>query len=423
MSLVFFEGPAGSGKTTKLLEELRDRLASGPLREHQKVLALSKMHGSRRRLVRRLAEFLPSHNFNCATIDSFAWRLLRRWRSLGRNRFELAGPSDFELLCSQAGKLLGDESVRRWVVNHYPYVIVDEMQDSRGGQLAIVQRLSDAATCITAADDFQDLSGGPRNEAMEWARGACTPVTLTQIQRTDVAGILEASKALRTGGEVQNGPGFRLEGVPAVGLGAWELANAIRRRPGTLAVLTPVRPEKSAFVRDIVARVELMPIGKQPPIGPYRCPWEAGPESEAAELVQALQLPTDDTLVKTSELDLPSDNKLSAALRSHLDHQRRVCGRKRFACNELHSAISQIAQRRRAYSSASLRGVVAMTIHQAKNREFDSVVVLWPYQASGSDERLRRLLYNAITRAKKRALVVIQNPDRLGKAPFVATKD
>jgi superfamily I DNA/RNA helicase len=64
-----------------------------------------------------------------------------------------------------------------------------------------------------------------------------------------------------------------------------------------------------------------------------------------------------------------------------------------------------------------------MTIHQAKNREFDSVVVLWPYQASGSDERLRRLLYNAVTRAKKRVLVVVQNPDRLGKAPFVATRD
>ena len=289
----------------------------------------------------------------------------------GHNRFELAGSSDFELYCSQAGELLGDESVPRWVANQYPYVIVDEMQDSRGGQLAIVQRLSDAATCITAADDFQDLSGGAGNEATEWARGACEPVTLTEIHRTDVAGILEASKALRTGGELQNGalPGFRLEGVSAVGLGAWQLANAIRRRPGTLAVLTPVRAENSAFVRDIVAPSWVEPIGKKPPIGPYRCPWEAGPESEAAELVQALQLPTDDTLVKASELDLPSDNKLSAALRSHLDHQRRVCGRERFACNELHNAISQIAQRRRAYSSASLRGVVAMTIHQAKNRE------------------------------------------------------
>ena len=42
MSLVFFEGPAGSGKTTKLLEELRDQLASSPLAEHQKVLALSE---------------------------------------------------------------------------------------------------------------------------------------------------------------------------------------------------------------------------------------------------------------------------------------------------------------------------------------------------------------------------------------------
>ena len=60
-----------------------------------------------------------------------------------------------------------------------------------------------------------------------------------------------------------------------------------------------------------------------------------------------------------------------------------------------------------------------MTIHQAKNREFDSVVVLWPYEVSGSAERLRRLLYNAVTRAKRQAVVIVQNPERLSKPPFV----
>jgi len=31
-----------------------------------------------------------------------------------------------------------------------------------------------------------------------------------------------------------------------------------------------------------------------------------------------------------------------------------------------------------------------MTIHQAKNREFGSVIVLWPYEVAGSGERRRR---------------------------------
>jgi superfamily I DNA/RNA helicase len=59
-----------------------------------------------------------------------------------------------------------------------------------------------------------------------------------------------------------------------------------------------------------------------------------------------------------------------------------------------------------------------MTIHQAKNREFESVIVLWPYEVVGSADRKRRLLYNAITRAKQQALVVVQNPARLMKPPF-----
>ena len=61
-----------------------------------------------------------------------------------------------------------------------------------------------------------------------------------------------------------------------------------------------------------------------------------------------------------------------------------------------------------------------MTIHQAKNREFECVIVLWPYEVYGTSERQRRLLYNAITRAKQRALVIVQNPARLKQPPFVA---
>jgi superfamily I DNA/RNA helicase len=63
-----------------------------------------------------------------------------------------------------------------------------------------------------------------------------------------------------------------------------------------------------------------------------------------------------------------------------------------------------------------------MKIHQAKNREFDNVIVLWPYQVTGtSAESLRRLLYNGITRAKLRALVIVQSlpkQTRLSSPPF-----
>lgn len=61
-----------------------------------------------------------------------------------------------------------------------------------------------------------------------------------------------------------------------------------------------------------------------------------------------------------------------------------------------------------------------MTIHQAKNREFHSVIVLWPYEVAGNIDRRRRLLYNAVTRAKHRVLIVVQSPSRLNQPPFVA---
>ena len=60
-----------------------------------------------------------------------------------------------------------------------------------------------------------------------------------------------------------------------------------------------------------------------------------------------------------------------------------------------------------------------MTVHQAKNREFDSVIILWPYEVAGTADRQRRLLYNAVTRAKRQVLVIVQNPARLCQPPFV----
>jgi superfamily I DNA/RNA helicase len=50
-----------------------------------------------------------------------------------------------------------------------------------------------------------------------------------------------------------------------------------------------------------------------------------------------------------------------------------------------------------------------MTIHQAKNREFDGVIVLWPFTVGGNIESQRRLLYNALTRAQKWAIVIVQD--------------
>ena len=43
---------------------------------------------------------------------------------------------------------------------------------------------------------------------------------------------------------------------------------------------------------------------------------------------------------------------------------------------------------------------------ELKNREFENVVIVWPYGVTGSAEKQRRLLYNAITRAKNNCIVL-----------------
>lgn len=146
MSLSLFEGPAGSGKTTHLLENLGQLLKNSPLREDERVLALTKMHGSRRRMHGRLSALPNLHGrFECSTVDSFAWRVIRRWRSLARAKgFEEPTGEDYNEICTVAGTLLSDPIVAGWVTNTFPIPMVDELQDSKGGQLLMIQALSNS---------------------------------------------------------------------------------------------------------------------------------------------------------------------------------------------------------------------------------------------------------------------------------------
>lgn len=425
MTLRFFEGPAGTGKTTRLFQELERVLDVRPLDVHQRVLALTKMHGSRRRLEGRLRSARGVRGrYRCSTVDSFAWSVVRRWRSLARRKStsEFA-EDDYEQVCSLAGALLSEETVARWFARSFPVVAVDEFQDSKGGQLAMIRALSERATCIAAADDFQDLDSVAPNPAVAWARDVGECESLSAVHRTSAPGLLAASRALRENRTLPaNSSEFTLLGALNRNTGASFVSKNLTWWSGCadIAVLSPARCARSAFVRDLIARVEEKPISK-PPFGPHRISWEESQEEECDRFLSGLGLPED----AEAELcldDLPAGGVGSASqgLRHWMDLQMRVAGRTAFKAGDIRREARRIHQRSRAHRRARDRGVRAMTIHQAKNREFHSVVVLWPYEVHGSAERKRRLLYNAITRAKHRVLVVVQDPTRLQQPPFVA---
>lgn len=78
MAVTAFEGPAGTGKTYSLMDHLSDRLREQPLALHERVLALTFMHGARRRLDSRLREIDGlAGRYQAVTVDSLAWRLVR----------------------------------------------------------------------------------------------------------------------------------------------------------------------------------------------------------------------------------------------------------------------------------------------------------------------------------------------------------
>src|SRR6202044_2255874 len=101
----------------------------------------------------------------------------------------------------------------------------------------------------------------------------------------------------------------------------------------------------------------------------------------------------------------------------------RIKGQAHFFSGELKTMVERVLQSRRAFLPTTCLGSIrAMTINQAKNREFEGVIVLWPFAVGGDLDSQRRRLYNALTRAKKWAIVVVQDapekPSRLSASPF-----
>jgi hypothetical protein len=415
------------------MEALEARLRDRQLKDGERILAITRMHGARHRLEERLARGAAHGLFDCITMDRMAWMLASRWRDrLAELGEKPTRELEFDETCRLAALLLRQADVQRWVAGRYPIVVVDEFQDCRDGRLAIVQALATTCDLLLAADEFQDLSGEVGTPAVEWLRTAGSPVDLAQIHRTDDQQLLVAADALRTGRKlaVGWGSGFSLVAAQNPNVGAAHIARAIHWSKGaSLVVLSPTGPARSAFVRAVLARLAEKPFeekakkakGKAPKtFGPYVLPWERSSEASDDALKHALNLPVH----LDQEVTVPgfsSDQHLPGRyeVEQWFAHCRRVRGQTSFTVAEVHEAISRSVQHHRAHARPSRR-IRAMTIWQAKNQEFDQVVVLWPFEVQGDGERLRRLLYNAVTRAKKKAVVVVQdfNGNRLTKPPF-----
>lgn len=430
MTIRYFEGSAGTGKTTSVIAAVDKVLDASPLREGEKVLALTFMHGARHRLTAKLAA-VPSlqGRFDCQTIDSFAWRLVRRWRSKAMQRWceeaVAADNLDFERNCQMASVLLEEGHVGRWVSKTYPLVVVDESQDCRGGRLRMLVNLAAHADILAAADAFQDLTSDSECPAVDWLAKQANKVPLLTCHRTKKQGLLAGATALRTNQPLVPGAGLMILAFPSPAMALHKIAAELFFY-GPVTILTPTGRSKSPFVEEICSKLEEGPVhlktlGKH--VGPFRIRWECSHEEEVQALLQALSLPQGEG-ARVALPDLVSRGGACGCREIHdwAQQQVRLRGLRDFPVEEVVRESHRVMQRRRAHRRPTFSAHQAMTIHQAKNQEFHRVVVLWPYNVKGDDEHQRRLLYNAITRARDHALVVVQNnpskDDRLKRPPF-----
>ena len=235
MTLFAVEGAAGCGKTFRLMEALGEALGATPLQEDQRVLALTFMHGARRRLNEKLRGVAGlKGRFECGTVDYFAWR---PWRSGGGLAAALGvqpvREDQYDAQCDAAGVLLERPEVRAWTTASFPIVLVDEAQDLKPQRLRMLRALAQSAHTLIAADEFQCLDAALRpNPLIGWMRGACEPEVLNRVRRTNVPALLTAAVAIRGGAAPVEGAGFRILAAQGVPVAAAMLASAIRWRQG-----------------------------------------------------------------------------------------------------------------------------------------------------------------------------------------------
>lgn len=416
-----FEGPAGCGKTYRLMEELVAALEREPLQPHQRILAVTFMHGSRRRLDSRLAQIdALEGRYEAVVLDGFAWRLIQRWRRLVAH---LGHPPpqehDFDACCALAARLVEYPVVAEWVRASFPIIIVDEAQDLCSARCAIVTALSRTITVLLAFDEFQCLQPELRPVPVQaWLAENAPPTVLQGNQRTNIAQLLAAAESVRQGVQLADGGReFRVTATPGLPLTATWLANAIRFRGdgGTVAVLTPTR---AGLAQAAVDRVRAGPIGRQQS-GPFNIGWE-NTDTQDLEAVWARvafdgQRPVAEAV---SALHEARDEPILLRARDWLRNKERTQGITVIEAGELRLQLEKLVTRRRQFGSRNDARLSAMTIHQAKNREFDHVVVIWPHRVPNGDDQRRRLLYNAITRARRRCTVLVQAAQLLTAPPF-----
>ena len=281
----------------------------------------------------------------------------------------------------------------------------------------MVAGLANRLEVFVAADEFQCLSEELRpNPACAWLSQVCTPEELTQPRRTNVDELLNAACAIRAGEAPKSEKLFMIAQTSTAPLaGAWINSNLSWYGGGKrVAIITPTH---GVFSRAALAWAAANKTKKG--AGPYNVAWEQSEVKAATEYLTTIQLADQaDAASIAAVLAAAGDARAARDVTEWLEIQRRTRAKVQFTRDEVVKLVEQSFSQRRQIRRSDVRGWKGMTVHGAKNREFDNVIVLWPAAVGGSDDQKRRLLYNAVTRAKERCIVLVQAAAHMERAPF-----
>jgi hypothetical protein len=439
-----FEGPAGSGKTFRLIERTREIVNAGFLKEGQRVLALTFMNGARRRLEASLGNHTElRRRFECKTVDVFAQAIVARRRSpLAASAFEVpaaAKENEFNPTCFLAGRLLESDAVANWVAASYPLVLIDEAQDLDAFRFPIVQRLAPSCTILAAADAFQCLGNGvDAGPIIAWLNSFGNTTSFNGSRRTSQSGILQAAQAVRNGQDIcavlkkhqkyptWTAPGFKLiEFAGRFPFLAWTISNELRTLSGNVAILTPNTTDGTIRKAIEMVCVRDWPFKKERPdvtFGPYPVEWDVNETERAQDLCKQLELPEMCSLQNISAGGATMSDPAIMRVRARMQRVSRVSGERAFSSTRISEMINDAVRDVSRFGGRHGPLRAAMSIHRAKNREFKNIIVLWPYGVPDGEEYLRRLLYNGITRAQQNCVVIALGKNRLCAPPFAPAR-
>lgn len=422
--IVAVVGQAGTGKTTWLMQQAAELAPRFLTANHHRLLAITRMHGSRRRLQLKLNEHCQEISCSITTIDAFALSLINRWRrSLGYGKpiLPVDGEAEFSdtVFGTEAGfshilaagtSLLKSKTVAAVIQESYPLVMIDEFQDCHGPLLDFIKALSVCSSLIVAADDFQlldsNVSGCPAVEWLQTTENGTIPqyTQLTAYHRTSVQNILDAARCLRDNIRA-NGETIPVFCCPNHGPAAFKIIEALvynsSNWQGSTALICPSHDD---FLHKVLASCESQLQKKN--LLPISWFHECAVHEERKRLHNCLGIGKQDSC--TNIWTAPSGNiePVTAEVVARTQRFSRLRGIQNIPHDIVARYADAVVHERRAYSGHSPKRVIT-TVHGAKNREFDNVFILWTYKLPPDQEQQRRLLYNAVTRAKQNCMLLV----------------